>query len=191
MLVTAEALTERWDGRTSTWQMAVDSLGDQSTWSTPGGGSVTPLGTTLWDPAESDSILIEVDSATVAAWADSLDLSRGIRLSTPAPGVRLEVNSARLWLDALPSLRPDTIIDVLATTQNLTFLYDPLPDPPPDGLRVGGLDALLDIGDPCPACEAHRADLESAAVDRYERELDARQAALEDWADRTDYGLGS
>ena len=145
--VTAEALTEPWDARTATWANAVDSLGGVVPWSMPGGGAVETIGTATWDPAEGDSIAFVVDSALVAAWGDSSDFSRGIRLSTSDPGVRLEVLTSFLTLNALPSLNPDTIIQVSAITENLTFMYDPLPDPPPDGLRVGGAPAWRSVLD--------------------------------------------
>ena len=136
--VQAHALTEPWDAVSANWEHAVDTLLHTVPWSSPGGGAVEFLGEAVWDPAEGDSLVIPIDSARVAAWADSTDLSRGVRLTTGVPGVRLQIRSSLMWLETLPSLNPDTLIQVLAGTENTTFIYNPLPTPPRDGLRVGG-----------------------------------------------------
>jgi len=145
--VQAHALTEPWDAVSANWDHAVDTLLHTVPWSSPGGGAVEYLGEAVWDPAEGDSLVIAIDSARVAAWADTTDLSRGVRLTTDVPGVRLQIRSSLMWLETLPSLNPDTLIQVLAGTENTTFIYNPLPTPPRDGLRVGGAPAWRSILD--------------------------------------------
>ncbi len=139
--VRAQATTEPWDGVSATWQFAVDTLNHRVSWSIPGGGAVEEIGSAVWDVTAGDSLEIEVDSVRVASWADASDLSRGVRLTTDEPGVRLRVRSARLWLETLPSIRPDTLLQVRAATETTTFVYDPAPAPPGDALRVGGAPA--------------------------------------------------
>ena len=145
--VTAHALTEPWDGTTTSWQNAVDSVGVTVPWSVPGGGALELIGSGTWDPATGDSVSIMVDSARLATWEDSTDFSRGVRLSTTDPGTRLEVESSLLWLETLPSINPDTLIYLVAGAQAFSFIYDPLPEPPTDELRVGGAPAWRSILD--------------------------------------------
>lgn len=149
--VQAHALTEPWDGVSADWEFAVDTLLQHVPWSSPGGGAVESMGEVVWDPGQGDSIVIMVDSARVAAWGDSTDLSRGIRLTTEVPGVRLQIRSSLMWIETRPSLNPDTLIQVLAGTENTTFIYNPLPTAPRDGMRVGGAPAwrtVLDLDVP-------------------------------------------
>lgn len=140
-----------WHARTATWTAAVDTIGDLRPWPEPGAGPVTPLSTADWDPAASDSVSFAVDSATIAAWADTTDSSRGARIELLTPGHRLQVNAVALRLVTRPSLNPDTLIDLTAPRRNLTFVYDPFPEPPPDGIRIGGVPAwrtILDLSLP-------------------------------------------
>ncbi len=149
--IMAHVLTEPWDGVSANWEYAVDTLLHRVPWSRPGGGAPAEIGEAVWDPGAGDSLVIEVDSAQVAAWSDTTDLSRGLRLSTEVPGVRLQVRSALMWLETLPSINPDTLIQVLAGTEDITFIYDPVPTPPADGLRIGGAPAwrtVLDLDIP-------------------------------------------
>ncbi len=149
--IQANATTEAWDGVSATWEHAVDTLLHRVPWSRPGGGELQEMGEWEWDPEAGDSLIIELDSAQVAAWADTTDLRRGVRLSTEAPGVRLQLRSALMWIDTRPSLNPDTLIQVLAGTDNITFIYDPIPSAPGNGMRVGGAPAwrtVLDLDIP-------------------------------------------
>ena len=149
--VTAHAITEPWDGISATWEFAVDTVGLRVPWSLPGGGVVEEIGSGVWDPAEGDTLAIIVDSARIASWADTADLSRGVRLMTRVAGVRLQLRSALLWLETLPSINPDTTIQVLADTEATTFIYDPIPRAPDNSLRVGGAPAwrtVLDLDPP-------------------------------------------
>lgn len=143
--VLAHAVTQPWDHGSADWEHAVDSLNERTPWFAPGGAGGEEIGAVTWDPAAGDSVEFVVDSARVAAWADSTDVSKGVRFSTTAPGVRLQVRSARLWLEALPTINPDTLVQVLAVTEGTTFIYDPQPAPPAAGLRVGGAPAWRSV----------------------------------------------
>ena len=105
---------------------------------------VADLGTATWDPATGDSVLFTVDSATVNAWADTTDLSRGARIELFDVGPRLQMNGAILRLDVRPSLDPDTLVQLVVSTLDITFVYDPFPQPPPDGVRIGGRPGVAD-----------------------------------------------
>ncbi|KPJ80597.1 MAG: hypothetical protein AMS19_09295 [Gemmatimonas sp. SG8_23] len=140
-----------WDATTASWDFAIDTINDQRPWPEPGGGPVTPVDTAVWDPAEGDSAVFELDSATIAAWSDPSDLTSGARIEMIDAGHRVRLTGATLRLDARPSLNPDTIIQVNAFTSAATFLYTPFPTPPPDGVRIGGAPAwrtLLDVSIP-------------------------------------------
>lgn len=145
------ATTEAWDQTTVSWDFAVDTINDQRPWTEVGGGLVNPVAQATWDPSAGDTAVFVLDSAQVAAWADTTDLSVGARLDILDPGERLALSTAVLRLDARPSSNPDTIIELTAATRGSTFIYSPFPQPPPDGVRIGGAPSwrtILDIGVP-------------------------------------------
>ncbi len=149
-LVLARTQSE-WDAATATWDYAVDTINDQRAWDEPGAGPVVVVDTAQWIPANGDTIVFDVDSATIAAWSDPDDLSAGARIEMIDPGYRLRLTGATLRLDVRPDINPDTIVQVNAFTQSATFLYTPYPTPPADGVRIGGAPAwrtLLDIAIP-------------------------------------------
>lgn len=135
------ALTTPWHSRSATWTLAVDTSGEQRAWPEPGAGPIVPVAEGEWLPAEGDSVVIEVDSATVARWADTTDASRGLRIDLVTAGERVDVNSVTLRLDARPNIHQDTLVTLTSSGTNLTFIYDPVPEPPPDGIRIGGTPA--------------------------------------------------
>lgn len=145
--VSAGRTLVRWDVASATWERAVDTLGASEAWPQPGGGPVAPLGSSVWDPAEGDSAVIALDSAAVAVLTDTADVERGIRLSVESSDVRLDVRTVSLRLQARPSINPDTLVEVAAGDRELTFIYTPFPEPPPDGIRVGGVPAWRTVFD--------------------------------------------
>lgn len=141
VLLRAGALQTAWDATTTTWERAVDSVGAQVPWPEPGGGPVTLLDTATWDPAQGDTVVLDVDSATVAAWSDTSDPSRGVRIEAEDPGTRLAIRTLGLRLDTRPSVNPDTTIQLGVAADDLTFIFDPSPPMPPDELQIGGVPA--------------------------------------------------
>src|SRR5207248_8238667 len=100
------------------------------------------LASTVWDKAKGDSILIHLDSATVAilgdtAVADSA-AAKGIRLSVDTPGQRLQIKFMQLELTTRPSVHQDTLVTLVVDAVAQTFIYTPAPTPRTTGLRVGG-----------------------------------------------------
>jgi hypothetical protein len=141
------ATQNEWDANTVTWTTAVDTIHDRREWPEAGAGPVAPLGTLVWDPAEGDSVWFDLDSAQVAAWADTTDATRGARLEVLTEGVRVQVFSTVLRLDTRPSINQDTLVVVSAQRGDITFVYDPFPEPPPDGIRIGGAPAWRTVVD--------------------------------------------
>lgn len=145
--LTLGATQEEWHAQSAGWLHAVDTLGEQRSWTEPGGGAVVPLDTATWDPASGDTVSFSLDSAEVAAWSDADDPSRGGRLDLVTEGHRLGVRSVELRLTVRPSVNPDTTIVLDAPDQATTFIYDPQPEPPTTGLRVGGAPAWRSVLD--------------------------------------------
>jgi len=133
--------TTEWDATTASWEYAVDTINDQRPWPEAGGGPVTAVDTAVWDPATGDTAVFQLDSATIAAWSNPSDLTAGARVEVLDPGFRMQFRGATLRLNARPSIRPDTVIDIAAFVDEVTFLYTPFPTPPPDGVRIGGAPA--------------------------------------------------
>ncbi len=145
------ATDEPWHAGTATWTHAVDTVNGQVPWTEVGAGPVTPVATAVWDPAQGDSVVFELDSAQVAFWGDTAQAVRGARLDAVTPGVRLKLNQVALRLDMRPSVNPDTTVVLTTARTDLTFVYAPSPEPPQDGIRVGGVPAwrtVLDIDMP-------------------------------------------
>ncbi len=128
----------RWDAASVNWENAVDSVGDVRGWPEQGAGPIDVLDTVLWDPAEGDSVVFEVDSATVNQWADTTDPSRGFRLEAMSEGGRLEVAGFLLDVDIVPSVRPDTVLSRPVGPLTTGFVYSPPPPTPDNEFRVGG-----------------------------------------------------
>lgn len=187
--ISAGATSVSWHGPTASWDVAVDTIGNRTPWPEPGGGPVVPIGEGSADLLQGDSIVIPVDSAQVALWGDTLDTTRGVLIQAVDPGRRLDVESVRLRVSAIPSLNPDTLIEVSAFAGDITFLFDPLPDPAPDGLRIGGAPAwrtFLTIDPPrfveatAPICAELQCPIEitAARVNQAELILTSREVPV-------------
>ena len=145
------ALEEAWHPPSATWDLALDTVGEQRAWSEPGAGPVTPLTTRDWDPALGDSVQFFLDSAQMAGWNDPTDAASGARIELLTEGVRLRVIGGALRIYARSSINPDTVLSLTAQAQEVTFVYDVDPAPPLDGMRVGGAPSwrtVLDIAVP-------------------------------------------
>jgi hypothetical protein len=141
------ALENPWHYRSAGWLVAVDTVADHRPWPEPGAGPVTPLAVSTWDPADSDSVVFELDSADVALWNDTASAAQGMRLDALTEGVRLETAAVRLFLTTRPSSNPDTLLDLLVQARYRTFVYEPVLEAPEDGFRVGGVPAWRTVFD--------------------------------------------
>lgn len=138
--LSASLIGERWHPPSATFLHAVDTLGGRVPWARPGGGNEAPIATAVWDPAESDSAFFAIDTLVINAW-DTEDEARGMLVRMVTPGARAKVRSANLVLDALPSIRSDTMVTTDTFSEHLTFIYNPVPSLPEGALQVGGAPA--------------------------------------------------
>jgi hypothetical protein len=129
---------EAWDPFSATWALRVDSGAVRLPWRTPGGTRGRLLTTAAAAPGV-DSIIFDVDSATVKAWSDTLDLSRGALIASTTAGTRLHAASVGLRVQLRSSVR-DTIVSTFAGNIATTFVFDPQPAPTAN-LRIGGTPA--------------------------------------------------
>ena len=67
--------TEFWHA-SATWTARVDTPGVQLPWATAGGSPGQQISTNTWNTA-TDTILLPVDSATLASWRDTANVGRG------------------------------------------------------------------------------------------------------------------
>jgi hypothetical protein len=143
--VGVSALSQKWDFVSTSWAMAVDSVGDRQEWTESGGGPVTPIATGFWEPTLADSVVLELDSAGVALWSDTLGARKGARLDVVSDGARLDLTDLRLYLETRPSVHPDTLVELEVSTRARTFIYSPEPGEPGNELRIGGVPAWRSV----------------------------------------------
>lgn len=130
---------EAWDPETASWTWRVDSAGQRTPWTDPGGTTGPLLATAEWEPG-ADSVVFPVDSQTVAAWTDTTDATRGALVAVDQPGARLVAPTGGFGvrLTARPSVDPDTTVTVVVGLDAWTSVFDP--PPATDGrLLVGGV----------------------------------------------------
>ncbi|MEX2528291.1 MAG: hypothetical protein WEA09_11695 [Gemmatimonadota bacterium] len=146
------SLDQDWDFRTATWEMSVDSINRKVAWEEAGAGPVRLAGSGSYDPEDGDTVRIAVDSATVADWGDLEDGPAGLRISALVPGSRGRIRSVQLQINTLPSINPDTLIQVPVQARNITFIHTGSGQPDDGSLRVGGAPAwrsvlLMEVAD--------------------------------------------
>lgn len=145
--ITAEAMDEAWDASTASWTAAADSAGSPRAWTIDGGGSTTAVGTVTWarGAATLDTIRIPVDSATVAAWADTSDATRGLLLRSNTNSSNVAFLGVSLSVNARPASNPDTMVALAVPLTAQTFIYNPPPTPDSTELWVGGSPAWRSV----------------------------------------------
>jgi hypothetical protein len=151
---------QRWDPRTATWTLAIDSVGEQVAWTEPGGTRGALLGQASYTATGGDSLVVTLAPASVARLADSL--SHGVVFTVAETGARVEFEDMILRLAVKPdSAIPDTTLNFVAAPGiNLTTVYTPeQPDPPAGTIAVGGIRSArtlleLDLDQTVPGCPA-------------------------------------
>ncbi len=138
VMLSAGLLPDGFDASSVTWTTSVDTINDFSSWPEPGASPVVSLGEAEWDPAESDSVVFELDSLQVTQFGDTLEAGPGMRLDLTSDGVRMNLLSSDLRLYARPNVNQDTLVTLNARPTAQTFIYDPFPLPAEDGIRIGG-----------------------------------------------------
>jgi hypothetical protein len=139
--LTASRIATRWDERTASWEMAVDTFGDALAWGAPGAADAVTFSTVTWDPEVADSIIFEVDSVTANAWRRSDNQARGARIAVGTSGVIVEAAASIFRAQVRSQVNPDTLIQVAATPLQQTFLYTPDPGVSTSEFRIGGAPA--------------------------------------------------
>ena len=140
---------EKWHGASVTWVFAVDTAGERRPWTQPGGGPRTLLGGATFDAlierrvdpsaALVDRVDIPIDSAAVSALVDPAGGAIGLSLAAAEAGVLLNLMDMSIVLLAVPSSRPDTVLEVTVTSDDIDFILDPPPEVSSGSLRVGGV----------------------------------------------------
>jgi len=132
---------EPWDGYSASWTMRVDSGSTHLAWATAGGTVGPMVDTATWTPG-ADSVVFHVDSATIAAWADTTDAGRGALVAAATAGSRLRFLSIGYNVQAHSSIRKDTVVTQAPGVVGATFIYTPdIPAPKPGTLQIGGVPA--------------------------------------------------
>lgn len=171
VLLRAFRIAEEWDFST-TWTLRVDTGALQLPWATPGGTRGAQVDTATW--AAGDSIVFDLDSATIAEWRDTANDARGALVVSETNNSRMRIASAAFRLQARPSIRPDTIIDFDVAASLTIFIHNPEPPPPGGQLRVGGVTSwrsiigikpeLRNMTFPCPGVTNCQVRLDQAHI---------------------------
>ena len=130
---------ESWDAGSATWQTRIDSGTVELPWTQPGGTLGPQITTGEWLRTEGDSLVMAIDSATLAVLRDSTVARQGIIIVSETPGSRVRVSEIVLRADARSSLPTDTVVTTTGVNLGRTFIYDPAPEPRIDATRVGGV----------------------------------------------------
>ncbi len=143
----AELLDMEWDRATANWEFAVDTVLRTEAWTEPGAGPGVLLGEGAWDAEleASDSLVIPLDSAGVAALQDSTGMARGLRIRMADSGRRVRLTGLDFRGDARPSFNADTTVTVTASTLASSFIHAPELIPAEGDLTVGGAPAWRSV----------------------------------------------
>ena len=165
---------EAWD-ETATWTLRTDSGAVQLPWTQPGGTRGASIDTATW--VAGDTVVLRVDSATVAAWMDTANAGRGTVVITETVGARVRLSGAVLRLSARSDIQPDTVFNFDVAPIITTFIFNP-PPPFPTELRVGGVPSwrtmlgiradLQNLSFPCPGVTNCQVRLTDAHINRAE-----------------------
>ncbi len=157
-------LEQAWDPESVSWELAVDTAGEQSPWREPGGTRGRLLSELTWAPGDTivgDSLTWTVDSVAVREMADSA--FPGLMVTAKGDGSRLEIGSFAVELDISPETVPDTTLVETVSSGPREFVFTPAQPSPGELLEVGGLESARHLfrlhfpeflpAGPCPPCE--------------------------------------
>lgn len=133
---------QSWDAATATWELASDTGGVRTPWTTPGGTRGALLGQNVYSSVDAgDSLVINMDSAMVASLRDTA--SFGFILSVGQAGQRLQISETpTLRVDLRPATAArDTLITtaISLASQPSIFVFNPEPPQPAGLLAAGGI----------------------------------------------------
>jgi hypothetical protein len=166
---------EEWDA-SATWTLRVDSGNVELPWATPGGTRGASIDTATW--AAGDSIVLRVDSVTLAQWIDTTNTARGAVVVSETPDSRVRISGVVLRVSAHSSLQADTVVNFDVTPIATAFIFNPPPPPAGSHLRVGGVPSwrsmigirpdLANLTFPCPGVAGCQVRLSEAHIARAE-----------------------
>lgn len=175
---------EAWH-QSATWTLRVDTGNVELPWSTPGGTRGASIDTATW--VAGDTVVLRVDSATVAQWMDTANAGRGALIVNETPGARVRLSGAVLRLSARSDIQPDTVFNFDVAPIVTNFVFNP-PPPAATELRVGGVTSwrtmlgirpeLLNLAFPCPGVANCQIRLTDAHLNRAELLLQPVPAPL-------------
>ena len=115
-----------WDAKSATWIMRIDTGGVHLPWTTPGGTRGPVVSSVRWTPG-TDSLVMNVDSATVAALTNPADTLRGLMIAVDSAdlinGARMRINGLTLHIPTGSSIRADTTIQTDVGAQTYVHLH--------------------------------------------------------------------
>ncbi len=162
---------EEWD-RSATWSLRIDTGSVELPWATPGGTRGASIDTATW--AASDSVVLRIDSASLAQWIDTTNTARGALIVSETPDSRLRITGAVLRVSAHSALQADTVLNFEVTPTANTFIYNPPPPAAGSQLRVGGVPSwrtmigirpdLANLTFPCPGVAGCQVRLSDAHI---------------------------
>jgi len=118
IFVAMHSFAESWDPDTADW----DDREGGVPWSTPGGTQGVLIDTAM---VAGDTIVLEVDSATMQAWADTTNGRRGALLSVQAGPGRVRLSAPSLVVYSRSSYKPDTLFTTVSQAPLARFDYRP------------------------------------------------------------------
>jgi hypothetical protein len=121
----AYRLTDSFDAGSANWTYRVDTTGVRLPWTQPGALGGISIDTASWVPGQ-DSVVIPVDSATIAFWADTTNAARGAVVVMESAGIRATASDFVLRVDARSTINPDTVVTTTIRPPQRTFIYDPV-----------------------------------------------------------------
>jgi len=132
--VAMHSLGESWDPAEADWEFRSSGV----RWTTPGGTAGALLDTALVNP---DSIVLQVDSATMQEWADTTNARRGALLLLLDAPSRIRTQAPVLKVYARSRFHPDTTFMVVSQAPDTRFDYRPRLPTVSGDIRIAGLPA--------------------------------------------------
>ncbi|HUF70994.1 MAG TPA: hypothetical protein VMM79_20255 [Longimicrobiales bacterium] len=164
-------IEEEWDPVSADWNNRIDTAGVTLAWSQPGGRGGTFVDSVVWSMANVDtagnpvdSLVIDVDSQTIALWSDATMRARGGLIAMETSGARVRIADILLRVDVRPSVKPDTLLTVTVRPDTPRFIHDPQVQRQANEFLVGGIpewrtylrwrSGLDTVSLPCPQISA-------------------------------------
>jgi len=160
-------IEEDWDPGSADWTNRIDSAGVTLPWMQPGGLGGAWVDSVVWSSENVDSagvpvdsLVIRVDSLTMALWSDTTTRARGALITMETSGARVRVSDILLRVDARPSVKPDTVVTTTIRPALPRLIYNPPVPAPGQLVQAGGVpewrtyfrwrDGIDTLSLPCP-----------------------------------------